>query len=297
MDPAATAMRQIRDIAALVRPGLISAMRAAASRLDIADSPRAEEAIENALHGVSCDPTVQVSGFSVELPVTADEAAAGGRTFRETHRTTRMTKMKVDRTREMLAGGNPDVLAMHLANHPEDTGPIIEMMVAGDIAEAQNMLNAISIMYGRSGTEDEPFETRDERKMLMDRFLARALPTGGMRVSGMASADERGSRLRGSLLRSAEEPARKAIKGAIIDDEEEADTAGAGDLTRVNAPHLIRDQMNGHAMTDSRHAHHVSCGHGQSGTTRIATRMRKTDASSADYIRRVSRLGSSEWRQ
>ena len=39
----------------------------------------------------------------------------------------------------------------------------MEMLVAGDIAEARNMLQAISMMYGER-LHEEPFETRDERK-------------------------------------------------------------------------------------------------------------------------------------
>ena len=97
----------------------------------------------------------------------------------------------------------------------------MEMIVAGDIAEARNMLQAISMMYGRSGSDEEPFETRDERKKLMDRFLARALPTGTL-YGGGAGADagprSGGSRLRGSL---AADPGRKVISASVV-----GDTAG-----------------------------------------------------------------------
>ena len=111
--------------------------------------------------------------------------------------------------RELLEGGSPALLALHLSSHPEDTGPLVEMMVAGDIAEAQNMLQAISIMYGRDGKE-EPFESRDERKKLMERFLSRALPTGGRYIGRSRRGRDRddrprgGSRLRGSLARDSD---------------------------------------------------------------------------------------------
>jgi hypothetical protein len=98
----------------------------------------------------------------------------------------------------------------------------MEMIVAGDIAEAQNMLQAISMMYGRSGSDEEPFETRDERKKLMDRFLTRALPTGTLYGAGTgADAGPRpsGSRLRGSL---AADPGRKVISASVVGDTGES---------------------------------------------------------------------------
>ncbi len=231
-DPADVARRQIRDIGGLVAPHLVATMRAASRRLDIAETSRAEEAIQKALDTVSCDPAVDVSGCRVELPVHRDEAESSGRSFRETHRSTRLTGMKVDPMRELLAGGNPALLALHLANHPGDTGAVMEMVVAGDIAEARNMLQAISIMYGRSGPDEEPFDTRDERRKLMDRFLARALPAaGGMHGGAVASeADPRshGSRLRGSLARDSG-PGRLVI-GSVVDEHDHpaAEPPGAG---------------------------------------------------------------------
>jgi hypothetical protein len=102
----------------------------------------------------------------------------------------------------------------------------MEMIVAGDIAEAQNMLQAISIMYGRDGGEEEPFESRDERKKLMERFLSRALPTGGRYVGGPGSRDRHddgsrgGSRLRGSLTQGSRDD-RPAIRAPVIDDGRE----------------------------------------------------------------------------
>jgi hypothetical protein len=220
-DPADVARRQVRDIASLVTPRLLAAMRAASRRLDIAESAGAEEAIQDALRSVSCDPAVEVSNCGVELPLHADEAASSGRTFRDTHRTTRLTAMKVEPMRKLLADGNPALLALHLANHPEDTGPVMEMLVAGEIAEARNMLEAISIMYGRGGSDEEPFDSRDERKTLMDRFLARALPAGtlyGREASPGAGSRPRESRLRGSLAGPAD---RRVISAEVISDEED----------------------------------------------------------------------------
>jgi hypothetical protein len=225
-DPAEVARRQIHDIGELVRPQLTAAMRAATRRLDIGESARAEEAIENALLEIACDPAVEVSQCQAELPVHADEAASSARSYRETRRSTRLTGMRVGPMRELLAGGSPDLLALHLANHPEDTGPIMEMLVAGDIAEAQNMLQAIGIMYGRPGAEEEPFETREERKQLMDRFLTRALPTGSLYGGrGAARGEGRpggGSRLRGSLARPAgRDPLM--IEGEVVGEAESSD--------------------------------------------------------------------------
>jgi hypothetical protein len=222
-DPADVARRQIRDIGGLVAPRLVATMRAASRRSDIAESSRAEEAIEEALHAMIADPAVEITGCGIELPVQADEAASSGRSFRDTHRETRLTGMKVGPMRELLAGGNPALLALHLANHPEDTGPVMEMIVAGDIAEAGNMLHAIGIMYGRGGSDDEPFETRDERKKLMDRFLDRALPAGTLYSSGMTADGEarsRGSRLRGSLAGPPADAERRAIGAAVVGESE-----------------------------------------------------------------------------
>lgn len=221
-DPADVARRQIRDMRSLVAPRLVATMRGASRRLDIAESSRAEEAIEEALRSVSADLAVEITGCGIELPVHADEAASSGRSFRDTHRATRLTGMKVGPMRELLAGGNPALLALHLANHPDDTGPVMEMIVAGDIAEARNMLQAISIMYGRSGSDDEPFETRDERKKLMDRFLTRALPAGtlyGSETAADAGPRSGGSRLRGSLAGPAD-PGRKVISTAVVGKDE-----------------------------------------------------------------------------
>jgi hypothetical protein len=240
-DPAAVARRQIHDIGALVNPCLIAAMRTASRRLDIAESADAEEAIQRALRSVSCDPAVEVSNWGVELPLHADEAASSGRTFRETRRTTRLTKEKVEPLREILAGGNPALLALHLANHPEDTGPAMEMLVAGEIAEARNMLQAISIMYGHSGPDDEPFDTRDERKMLMDRFLTRALPSGplyGGEASPRTEPRLRGSRLRGSLT-GPSSLERRVISAEVVSDAEDY-PAGGGGTPREGEPHRDR---------------------------------------------------------
>ena len=221
-DAAQVAARQIRNVAELLGPRLITAMRAATRRIDISHSADAEEAVQNALRSGPFDPAVEITVGSVEFPVYADEAAASGRTFREAHRTNRLNEMKVGPMRELLAGGSPDLLALHLANHPDDTGPVMEMIVAGDIAEAQNMLRAISIMYGRDGGEEEPFESRDERKQLMDRFLSRALPTsgryiGGSDAGGRDGGPRGGSRLRGSLARGSSDD-RLAISAPADDD-------------------------------------------------------------------------------
>lgn len=242
-DPAAVARRQIRDIGGLVAPHLVATMRDATRRMDIAESAPAEEAIQRALGTVPADPAVEITACRADLPVHADEAASSARSFRETHRATRLTGMKVEPMRELLEGGNPALLALHLANHPEDTGPVMEMLVAGDIAEARNMLQAISIMYGRGGSEEEPFESRDERRKLMDRFLTRALPAGtlyggGPGAGGEPAASARppgGSRLRGSLA-GAGDPGRIMIGSVVSDDEEpppdtapaERDSGGGG---------------------------------------------------------------------
>jgi hypothetical protein len=222
-DAADVARRQIRDMRSLVAPRLVATMRAASRGLDIAESAQAEEAIEVALASVSCDSAVEITGCGIEFPLRADEAESSGRSFRDTHRGTRLTGMKVGPMRKLLEGGNPALLALHLANHPEDTGPVMEMIVAGDIAEAHNMLQAISIMYGRSGSDDEPFETRDERKKLMDRFLTRGLPAGTLYGSGTtpdAGSRSGESRLRGSLAGSAD-TARKVISASVVSDTEE----------------------------------------------------------------------------
>jgi hypothetical protein len=222
IDPADIAARQLHDIGGLLRPLLIPLMRSATYRLDIAQSAIAEDAVENALRTADSDPAVKISSCSVEFPVLADEAASSGHAFRETHRSNRITEMKVEPLQKLLAGGSPDLLALHLAHHPEDTGPVMEMIVAGDIAEAQNMLQAISIMYGRNGGDEEPFETREERKHLMERFLARALPAGGRYVGGSGtSSDEKrrgGSRLRGTLSRNSDDPPRLVVSEAISED-------------------------------------------------------------------------------
>ena len=240
-DPAAIASRQIRDIGELLRPYLVGAMRAATRRVDIAHAARAEEAIEAALATVVCDRAVTVSNYHVELPVQADEAASSGRSFRETTRTLRLSEIKASQMRDLLAGGSPDLLALHLAEHPEDTGAIIEMIVAGDIAEGRNMLQAISIMYGRGGSDDEPFDSHDERRKLMDRFLARALPAGSVWDGPAGPGSDRGgarpeasrlggSRLRGSLARSPEPP---IIDVSVV---EPADDESPGSGGREESP-------------------------------------------------------------
>jgi hypothetical protein len=248
-DPAAIASRQIRDVGELLRPYLVGAMRAATRRVDIAHAARAEEAIEDALAEVEGDRAMTVSNCHVELPVQADEAASSGRSFRETTRTLRLSEIKASQMRDLLAGGSPDLLALHLAEHPEDTGALIEMIVAGDIAEGRNMLQAISIMYGRAGSDDEPFDSHDERRKLMDRFLTRALPAGSVWESPGGSGGDRGgarpeaprlggSRLRGSLARSAEPP---VIDVEVVDpsDDDPPGTARRptpGSGGRVEAP-------------------------------------------------------------
>ena len=227
IDPRQVAIRQIHDVGGLLGPRLIALMRAATRHKDISEAAAAEEAVEDALKASRIDPAMAISLASVEFPVQAEEASTSGWTFRETSRTSRLTEMKVGPMRELLAGGSPDLLALHLANHPEDTGPVMEMIVAGDIAEAQNMLQAISIMYGRGGADEEPFESRDERKRLMERFLSRALPAGGRYVGGTERAAGRddgprgASRLRGSLARGAGD--RLAISAAVIRDEDGSD--------------------------------------------------------------------------
>jgi hypothetical protein len=242
-DPAAIALRQIHDMGELLAPSLIPLMRNATRRLDIEQSTIAEEAIQTALTRASCDPAVQISAPSVEFPVHADEAVASGRTFRDAHRGNRITKIKVEPLRELLAGGSPDLLALHLANHPDDTGPVMEMIVAGDIVEAQNMLHAIGMIYGRGGADEEPFETREERKKLMDRFLARALPAGGRYLggSGTAAGERRreGSRLRGSLSPGIDNGPAQAIVGAVVADDVET-PAGRTPPSRLVLPHTSR---------------------------------------------------------
>jgi hypothetical protein len=223
IDAARVADRQIRDVGELLGPRLTTSMRVAARRIDISDTSDAEEAVHDALTRGSFDPSLEITVGSVEFPVHADEAADSSRTIREAHRTNRLNEIKVGPMRKLLAGGSPDLLALHLATHPEDTGPTMEMIVAGDMAEAQNMLQAISIMYGRDGGEEEPFESRDERKRLMERFLSRALPTGGGRyISGPGAHDRHddgprgGSRLRGSLSRGSRDE-HLAISAEVVD--------------------------------------------------------------------------------
>jgi hypothetical protein len=240
-DAKQVASRQIHDVGDLLAPRLIAAMRAATRRLDISEAADAEEAVQDALDAAAYDPAVTITIGSVEFPVQAEEASASGRTFRETHRTNRLNVMKVGPMRELLAGGSPDLLALHLANHPEETGPVMEMIVAGDIAEAQNMLQAISIMYGRSSSDEEPFETRDERKRLMERFLSRALPAAGRYAGTPADPGDRprgGSRLRGSLSLGPDE--RLAIGAAVVEEDDERSEPPDRATARTDEPGLGR---------------------------------------------------------
>ena len=71
IDAAQVAARQIRDLGKSLGPRLVAAMRTATRRIYISD-PAAEEAVENALNGMSLDPAVEITVGSVEFPVHAE---------------------------------------------------------------------------------------------------------------------------------------------------------------------------------------------------------------------------------
>jgi hypothetical protein len=170
-DPVDVARRGIRDMMATVRPSLVRIMRKIAREYDIAEFNAAEAALNEELDKYRGDSAIRLGSYSVELHVGGEDAKRSSTDYHNTNRYTRMEGLRRGAMSEVVAGGRDGLVAQWMAKHGGDPSRILDMEAEEKALEAENLLRAMGILTSSSG-ETEAFDTRQERRRLLGRFLS-----------------------------------------------------------------------------------------------------------------------------
>lgn len=242
-DPVEIVRRGIRDMTDSVRIPLVRIMRAVARSYDISQSNEAEAALNEALEEFTGDTVVVLGSYLVELSVPGAGAAKSSEAFHDISREQRLDKIRRSEMLAIIAGGRDEVIAQWLAKHKGDPSALLEMEAEAKAVESEQVLRAIH-MLSVSGKGDEPFDTRDERRRLLGRFLtdAPALPsadrstaTGASRRSRLAGSMGPVEPIEGAVVVPDTEPTRTSrVKGKVPKESEGAPDRPTKDSDKVD---------------------------------------------------------------
>jgi hypothetical protein len=168
-DPAQVAARNIRDMAAAVRLPLVRIMRTVARNYDISQFNLAEAALNDALSGYTGDAAVFLGSYLVELSV-GGAAANSSAEYYDLARDTRLDGIRRRDMSDVVGGGRDELIAQWLAKHGGDPTSLLALEAESKRLESEHLLRAMGILTS-SGDESEPFDTREERRRLLGRFL------------------------------------------------------------------------------------------------------------------------------
>lgn len=217
-DPADVARHSIRDMTAAVRPPLGKIMRRVASKYDISKFNEAEAALNDALEEFSGDSTIRLGNYLMELSVGGEDAARSSAKYHDVSRDERMEKIRRGTMSDVVAGGRDELVAQWLAKYEGDPSKILEMEADAKERESERLLSAMAILAS-SGEDTEAFDTRQERRRLLSRFLS---DYGVVPAMERERPGSRRRRLTGSLVPGTSE------EGSTKDDES-ADRDGKPD--------------------------------------------------------------------
>lgn len=195
-DPALVVARGIRDMTGAMRLPLVRTMRAVARLYDIDQANEAEDAIGVALESFEGDAAVRLGNYLVELGVPGAGADASSERFFDATRKARLDRIDREAMARIISSGRDEVLAQWLAKHGGDPSALLEMEAETKAVEAEQMLRAMH-MLTNSGTADEPFDTQDERRRIVQRLLSDSSSDKGASPERLGS---RRSRIAGSLM-------------------------------------------------------------------------------------------------
>jgi hypothetical protein len=169
--PEIIAQHGIRDMTASVRSPLVRMMRRIARMYDISNFNTAEAALNEELDKFSGDPAYHLSNYLVELSVGNEAAAQSSTNYYDTNRDIRIETIRRDAMSGVVAGGRDKLFAQWLAKYDGDPSALLEMEAEAKALESDNLLRAMSILAPRGG-DTEAFDTREERRRLLRRFLS-----------------------------------------------------------------------------------------------------------------------------
>lgn len=204
-DPATVVERNITDARTVLEPLIIRTMRAVSRRFDVEKSAEAEQAIieavqkESARYGIG----LRIDRLAVRLSLEQD-ARAHIRQLRQIERDKEREQRQAELERQrgeleiermrmkmefygpLIKGGQWQLLALQLANHPEDVAAVAQMISQQRQAEMDNQLRALKIMLEEDVIEG--FQMEEASKRVLQRFVESFGPALETRALG---AEER----------------------------------------------------------------------------------------------------------
>jgi len=187
-NPATVVERDITDGRAVLEPLITSTMRNKSRNYDVEQSAEAEKAITEAVHKESetYDIGLKIIRFVVKLSL-EDEARDHIRQLKQIERDKERErrqaeleglrselelermKMKMDFYSPLIEGGQWQMLALQLANHPDDIATVAQMLSQQRQADMENQLKALKIMLEEDVIEG--FQMEEASKRVLQRFV------------------------------------------------------------------------------------------------------------------------------
>jgi len=202
-DPALVVKRNITDVRATLEPLLTRTMRCVSRRYGVEKSAAAEEAIIQAVENEAYDIGIKINRFVVRLRLEED-AREYIRKQEEIRRRTKLDKAEIERQREVEAAqatleeerrklrqveaqwelerkkmmmdfyaplvreGHWQLLALQLADRPEDIATVAQMLSQQRQAEMEHQLRALKIMLEEDALEG--FQMEEAARRVLQRF-------------------------------------------------------------------------------------------------------------------------------
>jgi hypothetical protein len=197
-DPALVVTHNIRDMTAAVRLPIVRIMHSVAHEYDISQFNQAQAALTDRLGSYVGDTAIELGSYLVELHV-GGGARTSSAEYHDVAREARLDAIRRSEMSEIVARGRDELIAQWLIRNDGDPTALFEAEATAKHRESENLLTAMNILSS-SDTDVEPFDTKDERRKLMGRFLE---DHGGVADDGRP----RRRRLSGSLASRPSEPA------------------------------------------------------------------------------------------
>lgn len=193
-NPALIVERNITDAGEILKPLIINTMRNVSRRYEVEQSDEAEKAIIQRVQEESkkYNTGLKLVRFVVELSL-EDEARNHIRQLKQIKRTREIeseqaelekqrirleeerTQMKMEFYGPLIEKGEWQLLALQLANHPDDVAAIVQMIRQQRQAEMESQLKALKIML----EEDviEVYQMEEAGKRVLQRLVASLGPS------------------------------------------------------------------------------------------------------------------------
>lgn len=195
-DPAKIIDRNVTDAAGVLKPLLISTMRRASRRYDVQESAEAEHEITAAVLAEKYDSGFAIKRFVVELSLEQD-ARDHIRSLRQIDRSSEReqkeaalqqqrqaqelerVRVRMDFYSSLIEHGQWQMLALHLANHPDDVQGVLHHLVQQQQAERELQIQTIKMMLDADALEG--FQIEEASKQVLARFVESLEAVSGVR--------------------------------------------------------------------------------------------------------------------